>query len=146
LAVPVVALGGATAYAMYHPLSLQNGPFIAPGVPSSRKPVTAPLMLENTGGRPLRVLAIEPGDERGYALHAIGAERQFMGVTQGGDDLGERPLALPFTIAPHKTRSDLLLHVSRAGCRPWRLRTHQLRPHPLRPRPRRSSRSASPSR
>jgi hypothetical protein len=116
LAVPVVALGGATAYGMYHPLALSAADTGVP-IRASREPLDVMATLHNEGGRPLRVLAIEPGDERGFALHLVGAQRQFPGVTEAGD-LGERPLALPFTIAPHQSRGDLVLRVSRAGCHP----------------------------
>jgi hypothetical protein len=105
--LPVLALGVATAYAIYHPLT---GRWWDDGLAPALRPSRADLhqlnpILENRGGRPIRVVAIEPGEEHGYALHLAGVAFR------------DAPFR-SFTLGPHATRNDLEMTISRAGCRP----------------------------
>lgn len=114
LLLPVIALGGATAYAMYHPLRGHvGGEDMKPGRADA---VVYGPHIENDGGRTVRILAIEPGVERGYALHLIGMKVDKGGVTNGI----ESPWRAfrPFTLGPHQESNDLNMVLSRAGCRP----------------------------
>jgi hypothetical protein len=115
MGLPVLAIGIATAYAMYHPLEVRfggGGP-LKPG--RTAISLHGPTIV-NHGGRPVRILAIEPGVERGYALHVTGVELRRMDVIRPGKPW-TRPFR-PFTIAPHGEHSTLALIISRAGCRP----------------------------
>jgi hypothetical protein len=117
LAVPVAAIGAATAYAIAHPVHAGWG-----GEPTAIAATRAPLRVDgptlvNDGGRPVRILGVEPGVERGFALHLSDVLVEDQGVTP----IGRLPRTSPlgsFMLAPHAERSDLLMVVSRAGCRP----------------------------
>jgi hypothetical protein len=73
-------------------------------------------IIENDGGRAVRILAVEPGVERGYALHLI-AMKVDKGGVQNGTESPWRSFQ-PFTLAPHETADNLNMVLSRAGCRP----------------------------
>jgi hypothetical protein len=115
LALPVFALSIATAYAISHPLKAR---WWSSGMPLKASRDDAEVLnpiIENTGGRPVRILAIEPGEEHGYALHLSGVR------VQKRTWVPPAPRTLPFrpfTLAPHAERDDLVLRISRAGCRP----------------------------
>jgi hypothetical protein len=117
VAVPILAIGTATAYAAYHPLQLRGTTSDGAPIAVGRTPLTTGMLtFANEGGRPLRVLVIEPGVERGYALRLVGVERLNMGVTQPGDP-DTLPFA-PFQVAAHAESRPYALVVSRAGCKP----------------------------
>lgn len=117
LAVTLAALGVLVGYAVMHPL---RSPSIQGRAPITRGhgPVTVPgPPLQNTGHRALRVLAVEPGHERGYALHLVGAA-----VQRPTWNVGE-PSTTPLravTLAPGRELENLSLVLSRAGCRSGR--------------------------
>jgi hypothetical protein len=119
LALPVAAIGAATAYAIAHPVHGRwgSGGDDAP-IAATRAPlrVRGPVLV-NDGGRPVRILGVEPGVERGFALHLTDVLVEDQGVTPIGRPQRTSPLR-PFTLAPHAERFDLLMVVSRAGCRP----------------------------
>jgi hypothetical protein len=113
--VPVLAIGFATGYAVYHPLldNSDGGPArrIAPG----RTPVyvLAP-QIYNGGGRAVQVLGIEPGVEHGYALHLEG-----VGLLPNVGEIRDRVPFAPFTLQPNDTTySSVVLRLSRHACRP----------------------------
>lgn len=115
VAIPVVAIGTATAYCVYHPLTLSGslGEVLKP----ARTTIDVRAMrLTNDGGRSLRILAIEPGIERGYALHLSGVALDREDVIMPGE-AWTRPFH-PFTLRPHQESPGLSLRLSRAGCRP----------------------------
>ncbi len=116
VAIPVLAIGIATAYAIFHPLrQMMQGE----GTPLKPGTTTVPVYLTpftNDGGRPVRILGIEPGVERGYALHLAGVARARTGVWR--PEQGPTIPFRPFTLAPHRDADNLMLLVSRAGCRP----------------------------
>jgi hypothetical protein len=120
--VPAVLVAVATGYAMYHPLqggwwSGGEGTDFSDPVRVTRAPlVVRGPSLHNQGGRAVKVLAIEPGRERGYALHLVGIVMDKPGVTLPGQPY-TKPFA-PFTLGAHGDRDDLSLRISRAGCRP----------------------------
>lgn len=113
LLLPVIALGGATAYAMYHPLRDGHVGGEDPKPGHADAVVYGP-HITNDGGRAVRILAIEPGVERGYALHLID-----MKVNKAVTDGVESPWRAfqPFTLGPHQSAEDLTMVLSRAGCR-----------------------------
>lgn len=120
VSLPALAIAATTAYAMYHPL---QGRWWSGGEgTSATEPVRVTRaalrvrnpIIDNTGGRPVRVLAIEPGQERGFALHLVGMETVKPGGARGPDG----PRLVPFVLGPHETRDDLTMVISRAGCRP----------------------------
>lgn len=114
LALPILALGGVTAYAMYHPLA--NAHASGYGLKPGRADFVAfGPVFHNDGGRAVRILAVEPGVERGYALHLIGMKVNKR-ITDGVEPPW-KPFA-PFTLAPHHATDDLSMVLSRAGCRP----------------------------
>lgn len=115
LALPVFAISIATTYAISHPLTARWRSSGAPlKVARTDAEVLNPV-IENTGGRPVRILAIEPGEEQGYALHLSGV--RFQSRTWRPSEPATRPFR-PFTLAPHAERDDLMLRISRTGCRP----------------------------
>jgi hypothetical protein len=116
LAVPVLAIGVATAFAIYHPLKMgglgADRATLARGVKPAL--VWGPV-LHNDGGRPVRVLGVEPGEEHGYALHLTDVE-----LVPAVGYLRDRQPLRPFVIPAHgdsHTAGSLILTVSRAGCR-----------------------------
>jgi hypothetical protein len=115
LAIPVAAIGVATPYATHHPLRALGNSNPGPIVATTKPLVVDGPTLSNEGGRPVRILAIEPGEERGFALHVTN-----VGIYKRMWQMGEKPTVPfhPFTLAPHATRAGLQLTISRAGCRP----------------------------
>jgi hypothetical protein len=114
---PALLLAAITAYAMFHPLSLFTS------TPATIRPGTSPVLvnmlsISNDGGRPVRILSIEPGRERGYALHLIGVRTYYEGARPFGAP-ETRPFT-PFVLRPHEDTDPptLALQLSRAGCRP----------------------------
>jgi hypothetical protein len=115
VAIPVVTIGVATAYSIYHPLRQWSGGGdpIKPG----RTPITVSFTtFTNEGGRTVEILGVEPGVERGYALHLTGVALNRMGVTLPGEST-TRPFH-PFTLKAHADSPSMSLVLSRAGCRP----------------------------
>jgi hypothetical protein len=113
--LPVLAIGFATAYAVYHPLrdNSDDGPArrIAPG--KTPVYVLAP-QIYNGGGRAVQVLGIEPGVEHGYALHL-----EDVGLLPNVGEIRDRVPFAPFTLQPKDaTYSSVVLRLSRHGCRP----------------------------
>jgi len=111
--VPVLAIGIATAYAVYHPLSDSSDG--APPVHRGKTPayVVGP-SIYNGGGRPIEVLGIEPGVEHGYALHL-----EDVGLLPDVGDVSRREPFAPFVLQPKDaTYSSIVLRLSRYGCRP----------------------------
>ena len=116
LAVPTVAIGVATAYAIYHPLTLTGMSDWAPIARTTRPLVAYGPTLRNDGGRPVTILAVEPGEERGFALHLTNVE-----ILPNVSYLGERKPFRPFVVPAHDDSyraGTLMLTISRAGCRP----------------------------
>jgi hypothetical protein len=114
VAIPVVTIGVATAYAMYHPLQFSSGAgeVLKPG----RTPIAVSLaMVTNEGGRTVEILGVEPGVERGYALRLTGVALD-RDMTLPGES-GTRPFHA-FTLGPHADSPRMSLVLSRAGCRP----------------------------
>jgi hypothetical protein len=110
---PALLLAVVTGYAMFHPLRLSTGGSHV--IASGTSTLAIDASIDNDGGRPVRILAVEPGRERGYALHLTGVRSLYEGARPIG-----APDSHPFTpvvIAPHGTASLLVLQVSRAGCR-----------------------------
>jgi hypothetical protein len=113
--VPAILLAALSGYALLHPLTIdQTSPAkIAPG--------TTPVLvngapIRNDSGRPVRILSIEPGRERGYALHLTGIQAYNDGMQSAGEPLSHAVTS--FVIKPHDSATGLLLQLSRAGCRP----------------------------
>jgi hypothetical protein len=116
LLVPAVLLAGIAGYALFHPLTVSDGS--APKIARGTSPVlvTAPA-LYNESSRPVRVLSIEPGRERGYALHLIGVRAYVDGMSVHGGP-PTRPVT-SFVIKAHDSSpGGMVLQLSRAGCRP----------------------------
>jgi hypothetical protein len=113
--VPVLAIGFATGYAVYHPLRDNSGDGPAKRIASGTTPVyvIAP-QIYNGGGRPMQILGIEPGVEHGYALHL-----EDVGLLPNVGDIRDRVPFTPFTLQPKDaTYSSVVLRLSRHGCRP----------------------------
>jgi hypothetical protein len=112
--VPVLAIGAATGYAIYHPFAGEaGGPVLKLAAGTTPVYVVGP-PITNRGGIPVKVLGIEPGVEHGYALHLTNVE---LLPTLG--DLGRRAPFRPFTLgSDDATLSSLALEISRSGCRP----------------------------
>ncbi|MCW2996142.1 MAG: hypothetical protein JWQ18_3637 [Conexibacter sp.] len=112
--VPVLAIGFATAYAVYHPLSDNSD-----GAPRVLRPGKSALYvvgppIYNGGGRAVEVLGIEPGVEHGYALHL-----EDVGLLPDVGDVNHRTPFAPFVLQPKDaTYSSIVLRLSRYGCRP----------------------------
>ncbi|HWH94784.1 MAG TPA: hypothetical protein VNT03_13070 [Baekduia sp.] len=114
VAIPVVAIGAATAYAVYHPLvDNSDGPVRRLAAGTTPVHILGP-PISNDGGVAIRLLAIEPGVERGYALHLTNVEL----LTTVGD-MSHRVPFVPLTLQPNDaTYSNIALEISRSGCRP----------------------------
>jgi hypothetical protein len=112
--VPVLAIGIATGYAVYHPLSDNSD-----GAPKRLAAGTDPLYvvgppIYNGGGRAVQILGIEPGVEHGFALHL-----EDVGLLPDVGDLSHRRPFAPFTLQPKDaTYTSIVLKLSRYGCRP----------------------------
>jgi hypothetical protein len=116
VAVPVVAIGVATAYAIYHPLTLAGLDDPAPIARATTPVLVYGPMLRNDGGRPVTILAVEPGEEHGFALHLTDVE-----ILPDIGYLRDRKPFRPFVVGAHGDSyraGTLMLTVSRAGCRP----------------------------
>lgn len=113
--VPAVLLAGIAGYALLHPLTTNatDMRMIARG--TSPVLVNAPT-IHNRSGRRIRILSIEPGRERGYALHLIGVRAYTLGARPSGA-ASTHPVS-SFVLAAHGESPWLLLQLSRAGCRP----------------------------
>ncbi|HWI71260.1 MAG TPA: hypothetical protein VNT55_04855 [Baekduia sp.] len=71
--------------------------------------------LRNDGGRPVRILGVEPGEEHGFALHLTNVEL-MPDVGYLRDARPFRSFVIPAHGDSHGAGS-LILDVSRAGCR-----------------------------
>jgi hypothetical protein len=112
--LPVLAIGCATAYAVYHPLS-DNSDGPAKQIAAGTTPiyVIGP-PIYNGGGRAVQILGIEPGVEHGFALHL-----EDVGLLPQVGDIDSRRPFTPFVLQPKDaTYSSLVLRLSRHGCRP----------------------------
>lgn len=113
--LPVLAIGFATGYAVYHPLRDNSGDGPPKRIGAGTTPVfvVAP-QIYNDGGRAMQILGIEPGVEHGYALHL-----EDVGLLPNLGDLRDRIPFTPFTLQPKDaTYSSVVLRLSRHGCRP----------------------------
>jgi hypothetical protein len=116
--IPVLTIGIATAYAVYHPLTIWSGGGELPAKPGRTTATLSLATIQNDGGRPVRILAVEPGVERGYALHLTGVAFERTDTILPGES-DTRPFH-PFTLRAHHEAPRLSLSISRAGCRPGR--------------------------
>lgn len=113
---PALLLAALSGYALVHPLRTGDT-----GEAARIQPGTSPVLVPgpniyNYSSRPVRVLSIEPGRERGYALHLIGVRTFADGVAVDGHPPTRDVTS--FTIGANDAGPPLRLQLSRAGCRP----------------------------
>jgi hypothetical protein len=114
--VPALLLAGLSGYAVFHPLSVDETERAV--IHAGRSPVLVQgPPIRNESGRAVRVLSIEPGRERGYALHLIGVRKTMDGMSPDGVHPPTREVT-SFVIRGNDATMGLLLQLSRAGCRP----------------------------
>lgn len=104
-------LGGAAAYGFLHPFEIGDAGSSRAIEPSTRS-LDVSLWINNTGFRSVRVLAVEPGVERGPALRLADVRRV---PDMGYGTRAFRPFMADGNLGAEPT---LVLRFSRAGCVP----------------------------
>lgn len=107
-----LGLGGAATYGFLHPFEIGDFDLQRQAEPSQRSLDVLMPWIDNTGFRPVRVLAIEPGVERGPALRLADVRRI---PDMGYGTRAFRPFVADGNLGREPT---LLLRFSRAGCVP----------------------------